>query len=248
MAAITEVNVSNFDALLANDLPVLIDFWAPWCGPCRMVSPIVDQLADELDGRLVIGKCNVDENQDIAMKYGVMSIPTLVILKGGQEVNRIVGAMPKPALAAKLRRACNDTAPQASDTDATIRLPTRAIRTQRQRSTLKPRVAGAFSYRDSRLMPTANYGRTRPQGGPMHDVGMNMSQLAMSVKQVDNTIELARSWSHDLLHATETYDMERIGSKLAQAMRSLDEARAALEGYEEAIEADHNSVGTVRLV
>ncbi len=104
MAAITEVNVSNFDALLANDLPVLIDFWAPWCGPCRMVSPIVDQLADELDGRLVIGKCNVDENQDIAMKYGVMSIPTLVILKGGQEVNRIVGAMPKPALTTEIEK------------------------------------------------------------------------------------------------------------------------------------------------
>lgn len=104
MAAITEVNVSNFDALLANDLPVLIDFWAPWCGPCRMVSPIVDQLADELDGRLVIGKCNVDENQDIAMKYGVMSIPTLVILKGGQEVNRIVGAMSKPALTAEIEK------------------------------------------------------------------------------------------------------------------------------------------------
>ncbi len=104
MAAITEVNVSNYDALLANDLPVLIDFWAPWCGPCRMVSPIVDQLADELDGRLVIGKCNVDENQDIAMKYGVMSIPTLVILKGGQEVNRIVGAMPKPALTAEIEK------------------------------------------------------------------------------------------------------------------------------------------------
>ena len=104
MAAITEVNVSNFDALLANDLPVLIDFWAPWCGPCRMVSPIVDQLADELDGRLVIGKCNVDENQDIAMKYGVMSIPTLVILKGGQEVNRIVGAMPKPALTDEIEK------------------------------------------------------------------------------------------------------------------------------------------------
>lgn len=104
MAAITEVNVSNFDDLLANDLPVLIDFWAPWCGPCRMVSPIVDQLADELDGRLVVGKCNVDENQDLAMKYGVMSIPTLVILKGGKEVNRIVGAMPKPALTAEIEK------------------------------------------------------------------------------------------------------------------------------------------------
>ena len=82
----------------------------------------------------------------------------------------------------------------------------------------------------------------------MHDVGMNMSQLAMSVKQVDDTIELARSWSHDLLHATETFDMELIGSKLQAAMDALDEARAALADYEDAIEADHNSVGTVKLV
>lgn len=102
MAAITEVNVSTIDELLSNDLPVLIDFWAPWCGPCRMVSPIVDELAGELDGRLVIGKCNVDENQDLAMKYGVMSIPTLVILKGGAEVTRIVGAKPKAALKAEI--------------------------------------------------------------------------------------------------------------------------------------------------
>ncbi len=102
MAAITEVNVSTIDELLSNDLPVLIDFWAPWCGPCRMVSPIVDELAGELDGRLVIGKCNVDENQDLAMKYGVMSIPTLVILKGGAEVTRIVGAKPKVALKAEI--------------------------------------------------------------------------------------------------------------------------------------------------
>ncbi|MBM6779457.1 hypothetical protein H6A16_08145 [Collinsella tanakaei] len=82
----------------------------------------------------------------------------------------------------------------------------------------------------------------------MHDTGMNMGQLAMSVKQVDDTIALARTWSHELLHATENYDMERIGEKLRGAMDALGEARAALEGYEEAIEADHNAVGTVRLV
>ncbi len=82
----------------------------------------------------------------------------------------------------------------------------------------------------------------------MHDVGMNMGQLAMSVKQIDDTVALARSWSHDLLHATEAFDMERIGAKLEAAMAALDEARTSLEGYEDAIEADHNAVGTVRLV
>lgn len=105
MAAITEVNANNFDSLLQEQLPVLVDFWAPWCGPCRMVSPIVDQIADELAGRLVVAKCNVDESQDIAMRYGVMSIPTLVILKGGAEANRIVGAMPKPKLLEEIEKA-----------------------------------------------------------------------------------------------------------------------------------------------
>ena len=82
----------------------------------------------------------------------------------------------------------------------------------------------------------------------MHDVGMNMSQLAMSVKQIDDTIALAHDWSHELLHATEAFDMERIGAKLRDTMEALDEARQALAGYEEEIEADHNSVGTVKLV
>lgn len=82
----------------------------------------------------------------------------------------------------------------------------------------------------------------------MHDVGMNMNQLEMSVKQIDDTIMLARDWSHTLLHATENFDMERIGGKLEEAMRALGEAHEALADYADAIEADHNAVGTVTLV
>ena len=102
MATITEVTPDSFDSLLTEDLPVLIDFWAPWCGPCRTLSPIVDELADEMAGRIKVAKCNVDENQDIAMKYGVMSIPTLVLLKHGEEAHRTIGAMPKAKLLAEL--------------------------------------------------------------------------------------------------------------------------------------------------
>lgn len=102
MAEITEVTLDTFNALLSEPIPVLVDFWAPWCGPCRSLSPIVDELADDLAGRVKVAKCNVDENQDLAMKFGVMSIPTLVLLKGGKEVHRVVGAMPKARLAAEI--------------------------------------------------------------------------------------------------------------------------------------------------
>lgn len=102
MAEILEVTPSTYDSLLQEETPVLIDFWASWCGPCRALSPIVDELADDWAGRIKVAKCNVDENQDIAMQYGVMSIPTLVLLKQGTEVTRTVGSMPKAQLMAEL--------------------------------------------------------------------------------------------------------------------------------------------------
>lgn len=96
----------NFDAeVLQADKAVLVDFYADWCGPCKMMAPLVENLAEELDGVAVVGKLNVDDNEDIAMKYGVMTIPTLMVFKGGQPVNKLIGVQSKEAVEKMIKEA-----------------------------------------------------------------------------------------------------------------------------------------------
>jgi thioredoxin 1 len=98
-----EVTGANFkNDVLNSDQPVLVDFWAEWCGPCRMVAPIVDQIAEEYDGKLRVGKLDTDSNQELAIQFQVMSIPTLMLFKGGKPVARITGFQPKDRLLAQL--------------------------------------------------------------------------------------------------------------------------------------------------
>ena len=103
-----EVTDANFKSeVLESTTPVLVDFWAEWCGPCKMIAPVVEQIATEYSGKLKVGKVDVDSNQQTAMQFGIRSIPTLLIFKNGKVVEQIVGAVPKPALADKISKHLN---------------------------------------------------------------------------------------------------------------------------------------------
>ena len=103
---LVEFTDANFEAeVLKSELPVLVDFWAPWCGPCRMIAPSVEALAAEYAGKAKVGKLNTDENENVSAKYGIRSIPTLLVFKNGEVVNQLVGALPKEKIAEQLDRA-----------------------------------------------------------------------------------------------------------------------------------------------
>ena len=101
---VLELNSKNLEEAIRNHPSLVVDCWAPWCGPCRMMSPVIDELATDLKGKITFGKLNTDENQDMAMKYQVQAIPTLLIFKDGKLADRKVGALPKKVLAGELTK------------------------------------------------------------------------------------------------------------------------------------------------
>lgn len=102
MGKAIEITDSNFEEVIGSDQPVLVDFWAEWCGPCKMIGPVVEELAGEYEGKAVVGKVDVDSNPEVSAKFGIRSIPTLLVFKGGEIVDKQIGAVPKAVLDQKL--------------------------------------------------------------------------------------------------------------------------------------------------
>lgn len=102
MSKTVEITDANFEEVIKSDKPVLVDFWAEWCGPCKMIGPIVEEMAGDYDGKAIVGKVNVDTNPEVSAKFGIRSIPTLLVFKNGEIVDKHVGAAPKNILSQKL--------------------------------------------------------------------------------------------------------------------------------------------------
>lgn len=98
-----QVTNENFESLKAGELPLVVDFWATWCGPCRMIAPVVEELAREYDGKITIGKCDVEDAEDVAAEYGIRNIPTLLFFKNGEVVDKMVGAASKAKIEEKIK-------------------------------------------------------------------------------------------------------------------------------------------------